>query len=123
MTAGLTDEQRLIQDTASAFAAEKLRPNAAEWDETKHFPVDVIREAAGLGLGGIYVRDDVGGSGLTRLDAVLVFEQLSMGCVSTAAYLSIHNMCAGMIDRFGSDAMRQEWLPRLTPWNSSPATA
>ncbi len=114
MTASLTEEQKLIQATASAFAAEKLRPDAAQWDESKYFPVDVIREAAGLGLGGVYVRDDVGGSGLTRLDAVLVFEQLSMGCVATAAYISIHNMCAWMIDRFGADAVRQEWLPRLT---------
>jgi len=114
MTAGLNDEQILIRQTAADFAAEKLRPFASEWDENKHFPVDVIREAAGLGFAGLYVRDDVGGSGLSRFDAVLVFEQLSQGCISTAAFLSIHNMCAWMVDRFGADALRQEWLPKLT---------
>jgi alkylation response protein AidB-like acyl-CoA dehydrogenase len=114
MTADLTSEQALIRQTAADFAEEKLRPFAAEWDEKKHFPVDVIREAAGLGFAGLYVNEDVGGSGLTRFDAVLVFEQLSQGCVSTAAYISIHNMCSWMIDRFGSDELRQEWLPKLT---------
>ena len=104
MTADLTSEQKLIQQTAADFAAEKLRPYAAEWDEKKHFPVDVIREAASLGFAGLYVNEDVGGSALSRFDAVLVFEQLSQGCVSTAAYISIHNMCSWMIDRFGRDA-------------------
>ena len=113
MTA-LTSEQILIRQTAADFAAEKLRPHAAEWDEKKHFPVDVIREAAGLGFAGLYVNEDVGGSALSRFDAVLVFEQLSQGCISTAAYISIHNMCSWMIDRFGSDELRQEWLPQLT---------
>ncbi|MBP9234141.1 MAG: acyl-CoA dehydrogenase family protein [Hyphomonadaceae bacterium] len=114
MTADLTSEQKLIQQTAADFAAEKLRPYAAEWDEKKHFPVDVIREAAGLGFAGLYVNEDVGGSALSRFDAVLVFEQLSQGCISTAAYISIHNMCSWMIDRFGSDELRKEWLPSLT---------
>jgi len=113
MTA-LTPEQVLIRQTAADFAAEKLRPFAAEWDEKKHFPVDVIREAAGLGFAGLYVNEDVGGSALSRFDAVLVFEQLSQGCISTAAFISIHNMCSWMIDRFGSDELRKEWLPRLT---------
>lgn len=113
MTA-LTSEQILIRQTAADFAAEKLRPFAAEWDEKKHFPVDVIREAAGLGFAGLYVNEDVGGSALSRFDAVLVFEQLSQGCVSTAAYISIHNMCSWMIDRFASEEMRKEWLPQLT---------
>ncbi len=114
MTVNLTSEQNLIRQTASSFAADRLRPFAAQWDENKHFPVDVIKSAAELGLAGLYVREDVGGSGLSRFDAVLVFEQLSMGCVSTAAYISIHNMCCWMIDQFGADALRQEWLPRLT---------
>jgi alkylation response protein AidB-like acyl-CoA dehydrogenase len=114
MTADFSDEHKLIRQTASSFAASHLRPFASQWDENKHFPVDVIRSTAELGLAGIYVREDVGGSGLGRLDAVLVFEQLSMGCVATAAFLSIHNMCAWMIDRFGEEAMRREWLPRLT---------
>ena len=120
MTA-LTSEQILIRQTAADFAAEKLRPFAAEWDEKKHFPVDVIREAAGLGFAGLYVNEDVGGSALSRFDAVLVFEQLSQGCISTAAYISIHNMCSWMIDRFASDEMRKEWLPGLTSmeWLSS----
>lgn len=117
----LSPEQILIRQTAADFAAEKLRPFAAEWDEKKHFPVDVIKEAAGLGFAGLYVRDDVGGSGLSRFDAVLVFEQLSQGCIATAAYISIHNMCAWMIDRFASDEMRREWLPQLNTmdWLSS----
>jgi alkylation response protein AidB-like acyl-CoA dehydrogenase len=114
MTVTLTSEQNLIRETAAAFAAERLRPFAAQWDENKHFPVDAIKSAAELGLAGLYVREDVGGSGLSRFDAVLVFEQLSMGCISTAAYISIHNMCCWMIDNFGSDAIRKEWLPRLT---------
>jgi len=114
MTTELTDEQKLIRQTAADFAAEKLRPYAAEWDETKHFPVDVIKEAASLGFAGLYVSEDVGGSALSRFDAVLVFEQLSQGCISTAAYISIHNMCSWMIDRFGSDSLRKEWLPKLT---------
>ncbi|HOY79589.1 MAG TPA: acyl-CoA dehydrogenase family protein, partial [Hyphomonadaceae bacterium] len=114
MTADLTSEQNLIRQTAADFAAEKLRPHAAEWDEKKHFPVDVIREAASLGFAGLYVNEDVGGSALSRFDAVLVFEQLSQGCISTAAYISIHNMCSWMIDRFASDEMRKEWLPQLT---------
>ena len=114
MTPELTEDQKLILETASAFASERLRPFAAEWDEKRRFPVDVIRSSAELGLAGIYVREDVGGSGLSRLDAVLVFEQLSMGCVSTAAFLSIHNMCCWMIDAFASEEMRVEWLPRLT---------
>jgi hypothetical protein len=110
----LTPEQILIRQTAADFAAERLRPFAGEWDEKKHFPVDVIREAAGLGFAGLYVNEDVGGSALSRFDAVLVFEQLSQGCVSTAAYISIHNMCSWMIDRFASEEMRKEWLPQLT---------
>ena len=110
----LSPEQNLIRQTAADFAAEKLRPHAAEWDEKKHFPVDVIREAASLGFAGLYVNEDVGGSALSRFDAVLVFEQLSQGCISTAAYISIHNMCSWMIDRFASDEMRKEWLPQLT---------
>jgi alkylation response protein AidB-like acyl-CoA dehydrogenase len=114
MTGELTDEQTLIRQTAADFAAEKLRPFAAEWDENKYFPVDVIREAAGLGFAGLYVREDVGGSALSRFDAVLVFEQLSQGCISTAAFISIHNMCAWMVDRFGSEELRHEWLPKLT---------
>jgi len=110
----LSQEQRAIQETARQFAAEKMAPFAAEWDEQCIFPVECLREAAALGFAGIYVRDDVGGSNLSRLDAAIVFEELSVGCTSTAAYISIHNMAAWMIDRFGDDAQRRRWLPDLT---------
>jgi alkylation response protein AidB-like acyl-CoA dehydrogenase len=113
MLFALSEDQTAIRDMARDFAAEKIAPHALEWDEKKHFPVDVLREAAALGMGGIYIRDDVGGSGLTRLDATLIFEALSTACPSVAAYISIHNMCAWMIDRFGSDAQRHAWLPKL----------
>jgi hypothetical protein len=110
----LTEDQQAIQDMARAFAAAEMAPHSARWDEDKHFPVDVLRAAAALGLGGIYVKEDVGGSALTRLDATLVFEALSHGDVSTAAFLSIHNMASWMIDRFGDDPLRRRFLPRLT---------
>ena len=113
MDFSLTEEQRAIQEAARAFSDAELAPNAARWDEEKHFPTDVLRQAAALGLAAIYVRDDVGGSGLGRIEAALVFEALARGCVSTAAFLSIHNMCGWMIDRYGSEAMRTAWLPRL----------
>ena len=110
----LSDDQVAIQDMASRFAAERLAPKSAEWDAQKHFPLDVLREAAGQGFAGIYIQDDVGGSGLSRLDASIIFEALSYGDVSTAAYITIHNMASWMIDRFGSDDLRQRYLPRLT---------
>ncbi|HTZ70135.1 MAG TPA: acyl-CoA dehydrogenase family protein [Acetobacteraceae bacterium] len=110
---GLTADQEAIRDMARAFAAEKLAPHALAWDAEKFFPVDVIREVAPLGMGGIYIREDVGGSGLKRLDAALVFEALATGCPVIAAYISIHNMAAWMVDRYGSPELRQAWLPRL----------
>jgi alkylation response protein AidB-like acyl-CoA dehydrogenase len=109
----LTGEQIAIRDMARAFAADRLAPKAIEWDQKKHFPADVIREAAALGLAGIYVREDQGGSGLTRFDAALIFEALAQGCPSIAAYISIHNMVAWMVDRFGSETQRLRWLPGL----------
>ncbi|MGN6514927.1 MAG: isobutyryl-CoA dehydrogenase [Rhizomicrobium sp.] len=109
----LTEDQRAIEDMARRFAAEKLAPYAAEWDATEHFPVDVMREAAGLGFGGIYIKSDVGGSELRRLDAAIIMEELSAGCTSTAAFISIHNMASWMIDRFASDGQRQRFLPKL----------
>ncbi|HKH96424.1 MAG TPA: isobutyryl-CoA dehydrogenase [Beijerinckiaceae bacterium] len=109
----LEDDQIAIRDMARAFAAERLAPKAVEWDQEKHFPVDVLREAAALGMGGVYVRDDVGGSGLSRLDATLIFEALASGCPSIAAYISIHNMSSWMIDAYGSDEQRRQWLPKL----------
>jgi alkylation response protein AidB-like acyl-CoA dehydrogenase len=110
----LTEDQRAVEDAARRFAAEKLAPNAAEWDAKEIFPVATLREAAALGFAGIYVKSDVGGSELTRLDAAIIFEELSAGCTSTAAYLSIHNMASWMIDRFGNDTQRKKYLPKLT---------
>ena len=114
MTTRLSEEQVMIQDMAKRFATDRLAPFTSEWDREKHFPVDVIKDTAELGFAGIYVGEDVGGSALGRLDAALIFEQLSYGDVSTAAFISIHNMASWMIDRFGSDAQRKEWLPKLT---------
>ncbi|TQM28493.1 acyl-CoA dehydrogenase family protein [Nocardia bhagyanarayanae] len=110
----LNEDERAIGETARQFADEFLAPNALEWDEQKHFPVDVLRKAGPLGLGGIYVREDVGGSGLRRLDAVRIFEQLATGCPAVAAYISIHNMAAWMIDAYGTEEQRRRWLPGLT---------
>ncbi len=114
MTAfALTEDQLAIQEMALGFAADTLAPNAVRWDEEKHFPVAEMRAAAALGMGGIYINEDVGGSGLSRLDAALIFEALSTGCPTVAAYISIHNMCAWMIDRYGDEAQRNRFLPKL----------
>ncbi|MGE0095880.1 MAG: isobutyryl-CoA dehydrogenase [Alphaproteobacteria bacterium] len=110
----LSQEQQAFRDTARDFAATELAPHAAEWDAKCVFPVEALRKAAALGFGGIYVKDDVGGTALSRLDAALIFEELAAGCTSTAAYISIHNMAAWMIDAFGDAAQRQRWLPTLT---------
>ncbi|MEO9337928.1 isobutyryl-CoA dehydrogenase [Mesorhizobium sp. SB112] len=110
----LNEDQRAIQDMANAFAADRVAPKALEWDKDRHFPADVIREVGPLGLGGIYVSEDVGGSGLGRLDAVLVFEALSRACPGFSSFISIHNMCAWMIDRFGNEEQRQLFVPKLT---------
>ena len=114
MTAfALSEDQLAIQEMALGFAADTLAPNAMRWDEEKHFPVAEMRQAAALGMGGIYIAEDVGGSGLSRLDAALIFEALSTGCPTVAAYISIHNMCAWMIDRYGSAEQRAAFLPKL----------
>jgi alkylation response protein AidB-like acyl-CoA dehydrogenase len=109
----LTEEQRAFQEMARAFATEQLAPHAAEWDEQCRFPVSALRAAAKLGFAGIYVREDYGGAGLSRLDAAIVFEELAAGCTSTAAYISIHTMVAWMIDAFASGEQRARWLPDL----------
>jgi alkylation response protein AidB-like acyl-CoA dehydrogenase len=109
----LTEEQRAFQATARQFARDEMMPHARGWDEGEIFPVEALRKAAALGFGGIYVKEDVGGSALTRLDAALIFEELAQGCTSTAAYISIHNMAAWMIDAFGADAARNKFLPKL----------
>jgi len=113
MDFSLTEEQQAFQATARDFAAAEMVPHARDWDENETFPVDTLRKAAALGFGGIYVGEDVGGSALTRLDATLIFEELAQGCVSTAAYISIHNMATWMIDRYGNDAQRRRFLPKL----------
>ncbi len=110
----LTEEQSAIRDVARDFAAHHIAPFAVEWDERKHFPVDVMREASALGMGGVYVQDDVGGSGLSRLDAALIFEALATGCPTVSAFMSIHNMASWMIDAYGSDEQRKRFLPKLT---------
>ncbi|MGF1623048.1 MAG: acyl-CoA dehydrogenase family protein [Rhodomicrobiaceae bacterium] len=113
----LSEEQETIFDTARSFAVERMAPHALEWDEARTLPEDVLTELAELGMASIYVRDDYG-SGLTRLDAALIFEALSYGCPSVAAFLSIHNMCGWMIDSFGSDYLRDQWLPKLASWDA-----
>jgi len=110
----LSEDQRAIEDAARAFAAAELAPHSARWDEERHFPTGVLRAAAALGFAGIVVQDDVGGAGLGRLEAAIIFEALSHGDVATAAFLSIHNMASWMVDRFGSEALRRKYLPRLT---------
>jgi alkylation response protein AidB-like acyl-CoA dehydrogenase len=109
----LTPDQLAICEVAKRFADERFAPNAVEWDQQKHFPVDALREAAALGMGAVYVREESGGSGMSRLDAALIFEALATGCPSTAAYLSIHNMVAWMIDRFGSPELIRRFMPKL----------
>ena len=109
----LTEEQRAFQSTARAFARDEMMPFVRDWDENEVFPVEALRKAAALGFGGIYVKEDVGGSALTRLDAAIIFEELAQGCTSTAAYISIHNMAAWMIDSYGADELRRKYLPRL----------
>src|SRR5688572_29678665 len=114
MDFNLSEDQRAIEDAARAFALAELSPHSARWDEDKVMPREVLQAAAELGFAGLYVQEDVGGSALRRLDASIVFEQLSYGDVSTAAFISIHNMASWMIDRFGSDDLRRRYLPKLT---------
>ncbi|KAH7054724.1 acyl-CoA dehydrogenase/oxidase [Linnemannia elongata] len=111
---GLTDRQKDLQGLARAFADKEFAPRMQEWDKDEHFPIDVIRKGANLGFGGLYVRTDVGGAGFGRMESSLVFEALSTGDVSTTAYMTLHNMCAWIIDAFGSEQQRQKYLPRLT---------
>ena len=110
----LNADQRAIQEMTQSFAADRVAPFALEWDREKYFPADVVRETGPLGFGGIYVRDDVGGSALGRLDAVLIFEALAAACPGFSSFISIHNMAGWMIDTFGSEEQRQRFLPKLT---------
>jgi alkylation response protein AidB-like acyl-CoA dehydrogenase len=109
----LSEDQRAFQTTARNFARVEMMPFAREWDENEVFPVETLRRAAALGFGGVCVGDDVGGAGLSRLDSTIIFEELAHGCTSTAAYLSVHNMVAWLIDSFGGAEQRQRWLPDL----------
>ena len=113
MQFALSEDQLAVRDMARDFAAEKIAPHALRWDEEKYFPLEVMREAAKLGIGGIYIRDDVGGSALTRFDAALIFEALAQGCPTVSAFISIHNMASWMIDAYGNDEQRHKWLPKL----------
>jgi alkylation response protein AidB-like acyl-CoA dehydrogenase len=113
MDFSLNDDQTQIRDMVRGFAAEKIAPFAAQWEDEKTIPRAVLKEAAGLGLGGIVVKEDVGGSGLSRVESVLIFEELSYADPVVASFLSIQNMCAWMIDAYGTEEQRQTWLPRL----------
>ena len=109
----LTDDQRAIQEMARKFTADRITPNAGEWDEKHIFPRDVIKEAAELGFASIYVSEESGGIALGRLEAALIMEAMAYGCPSTSAFISIHNMASWMIDRFGSQAVKEKYLPSL----------
>src|SRR5689334_15770633 len=110
---GLDADERVIAETAAEFADKRIAPYALDWDATKHFPVDVLRAAAELGMAAVYCSEDVGGSGLRRLDGVRIFEQMATGCPTTAAFLSIHNMCTWMVDTYGTAEQRKTLVPRL----------
>ena len=110
---GLDEEQKEIYNIASKFAKNSMKPHMAEWDKHEIFPIDVMKEAASLGFAAIYCKPEFGGTGLTRLDASVIFEALSEGCVSTSAFISIHNMCSWMIDEFGSNELKSKWIPSL----------
>ena len=109
----LTDDQLAIQEMAQRFTADNITPHAAEWDEKHHFPKDVIQSTGELGFGAIYVSEESGGIALGRLEAALIMEAMAYGCPTTSAYISIHNMAAWMIDRFGGDDVKQRYLPKL----------
>lgn len=109
----LSEDQLGFQEAARDFAQAQLAPNAAEWDAKKIFPKEVIAEAGELGFCGVYISEDVGGMGLPRLDASIIFEELAAGCTSTTAYITIHNMVTWMIDRFGIEETRQKYCPSM----------
>jgi len=113
ISAGLTEEQKEMQSLAQDFAMKELFPHMSTWDQEEIFPVPVLRRAAELGFGALYTRADYGGTGLSRLDASVIFESLSHGCVSTTAYITIHNMVCWMIDRFGTEEQREHWVPLM----------
>jgi butyryl-CoA dehydrogenase len=109
-----SEEQLAIKEMAASFARDELAPHAAKWDEQSYFPIDVLKQAASLGLAGIYTKSDIGGSELSRLDAAIIFEELSTACVSTSAFLSIHNMVTAIIDNYANPELRAQFGPKLT---------
>ena len=113
MDFNLNDDQLAIVEAARIFSKNELAPHAGHWDQKKIFPKDVIRKAAEMGFCGIYTREDVGGAGMKRLDAALIFEELAAGCTSTTAYLTIHNMVSWMIDSFGKESVRTHYCPKM----------
>ena len=133
MNFNLTETQLSFQNLAREFAIKEMRDQAEKWDQEKIFPVDVIKKSADMGFCGLYIKEDVGGLAFSRLDTSLIFEELAKACPSTTAYLSIHNMVAWMIDEFGSDFLRKEFVPSMTsgknlgsycltePWSGSDA--
>lgn len=114
----ISETQQDLVNMVRHFATESLAPHAAEWDETHHFPLDVLAKAGELGMGGMYSREEYGGSGLTRADTILIFEELAKGDPTIAAYISIHNMVVWMIDSYGTDEQRKEWIPQLCTMTS-----
>lgn len=110
---GLTEEQQTISGMVREFADSEIAPHALEWDAEHHFPVDVIKRSADLGMGGIYVSEEAGGTGMGRMDAALIFEAMSTACPSVAAYISIHNMVAWMIDKYGDAPQKEKYLAPL----------
>jgi alkylation response protein AidB-like acyl-CoA dehydrogenase len=112
-TIGLSEDQIEIYRLARSFADKELRPYANEWDEKEYFPLETYKKLGDLGFSGISIKEDVGGSGLSRLDNTLIMEALATGDISTAGFISIHNMCAGMIDRFGNEEQRHHWIPQM----------
>ncbi len=109
----LNAEQRAVRDLALSFATEQISPHAIQWDQAKHFPRDVIRSAAALGFGGVCVAEDAGGSALSRLEGVLIYDGLATACPCIAGYFSVHNMVASIIDRYGTGQQRKRWLPGM----------
>ncbi|MBV9575675.1 MAG: acyl-CoA dehydrogenase family protein [Gammaproteobacteria bacterium] len=113
MDSRLNEEQSAIRDMVRQFAENEIAPYAAEWDEKHFFPIETFKKAAALGLAALYVRQDVGGTALSRLDSAIIFEELAAACPTTAAYLSIHNMVCWLIDTYAEDNLRHHWLPKL----------
>ena len=133
MNFNLSEEQLSFQSLARDFAEKEIQDHASEWDQKKIFPIDVIKKSAEMGFCGLYLKEDVGGIECSRLNTSLIFEELSKACPSTTAYISIHNMVAWMIDEFGSDFLRKNFVPPMAsgeclgsycltePWSGSDA--